>query len=107
MDSVKITNVFDLCILLVMCYVYQTHLLVHIWPCYVKTAHEKQPRPMDREDCKLVLAGAVACSRTHGCVEETQLSSGRTLIRSELSSPNFNSSIRAERPFAIRCLNVK
>ena len=38
--------------------------------------------------------------------EETQLNSGWTLIGSELSSPNLNSSVRAERSFAIRYLNV-
>ena len=38
--------------------------------------------------------------------EEPLLSSGWTLITSELSSPNFNSSVRAERSFAIRYLNV-
>jgi len=45
-------------------------------------------------------------SRTHGCGEETQLSSGWTLIGSELSFPNFTSSVRAEQSFAIRYLNV-
>ena len=38
--------------------------------------------------------------------EETQLSSGWTLIGSELSSPNSNSSVRAEQSFAIHYLNV-
>ena len=45
----------------------------------------------------------ITSTRTHG---ETQLSPGWTLIRSELSSPNINSSVRAERSFAIRYLNV-
>ena len=43
-------------------------------------------------------------TRTHSCGEETLLSSGWTLIGSELLSPN--SSVRAERSFAIRYLNV-
>ena len=34
------------------------------------------------------------------------MSSGWTLIESEFSSPNFNSSVRAERSFAIHYLNV-
>ena len=34
--------------------------------------------------------------RTFGCGEETQLSSGWTLNESELSFPNFSSSVRAE-----------
>ena len=38
--------------------------------------------------------------------EKPLLSSGWTLIGSELSSPNFNSSVRAERSFAIRYPNV-
>ena len=46
------------------------------------------------------LKDSVASTRTHGRGEETQLSSGWTLIGSELSSPNFNS-VRAERYFAI------
>ena len=45
-------------------------------------------------------------SQTHGCGKEMQLSSRWTLIESELSSPNFNSSVRAELSFAIRYLNV-
>jgi len=49
---------------------------------------------------------SVASTQTHGRGEETQLSSGWTLIESELSSPNFNSSVRAERSFAICYLNV-
>ena len=49
---------------------------------------------------------SVASTRTLGCDEEPLLSSGWTLIGSELSSPNFNSSVRAERSFAIRYLNV-
>jgi len=48
----------------------------------------------------------VARTRTLSRGEEPLLSSGRTLIRSKLSSPNFNSSVRAEWPFAIRYLNV-
>jgi len=38
----------------------------------------------------------VASAQTHGHGEETQSSSGWTLIESELSSPNFNSSVRAK-----------
>jgi len=38
--------------------------------------------------------------------KETQLSSGWTLIGSQLSSPNSNSSVRPERSFAIHYLNV-
>jgi len=38
--------------------------------------------------------------------EEVQLSSGWILIGSELSSLNFNSSVRAEQSFAIRYSNV-
>ena len=41
---------------------------------------------------KVLVAGTL----THGRGEETQLSSGFTLIISELSSPNFNSSVRPE-----------
>jgi len=48
----------------------------------------------------------VASMQTHGRGEGTQLSSGWTLIGSELSSPNFNSSVRAERSFVIRYPNV-
>jgi len=48
----------------------------------------------------------VARTRTLGRGEEPLFSSGGTLIGSELSSPNFNSSVRAERSFAIRYLNV-
>jgi len=44
--------------------------------------------------------------KNFGRSEKTLLSSGWTLIGSELSSPNFNSSVRAERSFAIRYLNV-
>ena len=47
-----------------------------------------------------------ANTRTLGCSEETLLRSGSTLIGSELSSPNFNSSVRAEQSFANRYLNV-
>jgi len=49
---------------------------------------------------------SVASMQTHGHGEETLLSSGWTLIGSELSSPNLNSSVRAERSFVIRYLNV-
>ena len=49
---------------------------------------------------------SVASMRTLGHGEKTLLSSGWTLIGSELSSPNFNSSVRAERSFAIHYLNV-
>jgi len=49
----------------------------------------------------------VASTRTLGRGEEPLLSSGWTLIGSELSSPSFNSSVRAERSFAIRYLNVE
>ena len=49
---------------------------------------------------------SVAITRTHGRGEVPLLSSGWTLIGSELSSPNFNSSVRAVRSFAIRYLNV-
>jgi len=48
----------------------------------------------------------VASVRTLGHGEETLLSSGWTLVGSELSSPNFNSSVRVERSSAIRYLNV-
>ena len=53
-----------------------------------------------------VLATEILATRTLGRGEETLLSSGWTLIGSELSSPNFNSLVRAERSFAIRYLNV-
>ena len=49
---------------------------------------------------------SVVSTRTLGRGEETLLSSGWTLIGSELSFPNFYSSVRAERSFAIRYLNV-
>ena len=49
---------------------------------------------------------SVASMRTHGRGEEAQLSSGWILIGSELSSLNFNSSVRAEQSFAIRYPNV-
>jgi len=49
---------------------------------------------------------SVASTRTHGRGEEMLLSSGWTLIRSELSSPNFNSSVRAERSFVALYLNA-
>ena len=45
-------------------------------------------------------------ARTHGCHEEAQLSTGWILIGLELSSPNFNSSVRAERLFMIRYCNI-
>ena len=48
----------------------------------------------------------VASARTLCRGEETLLASGWTLIGSELSSPNFNSSVRAEWSFALRYLNV-
>jgi len=44
----------------------------------------------------------VASTQMHGRGEETQLSLGWILIASELSSSNFNSSVRAEQSFAIR-----
>jgi len=49
---------------------------------------------------------SVASTRTLGGGEETQLSSGWTLNGSELSSLNFNSSVRAEQLFAIQYLNI-
>jgi len=64
----------------------------------------------------LVPLGAFACSRpkfwkrfrsrTLGRGEVPLLSSGWTLIGSELSSLNFNSSVRAVRSFTVRYLNV-
>jgi len=45
-------------------------------------------------------------SRTHSHGEEAQLSSGGISIVSELSSPNFNSSVTAKESFAIRYPNV-
>jgi len=55
--------------------------------------------------------GGFKCSRQnlkkkHSCGEETLLSSGWTLIGTKSSSPNLNSSVRAERLFTIRDLNV-
>jgi len=47
----------------------------------------------------------VTGTRTHGRGEETRWSSEWNLIRSELSSPNFNS-VGAEQSFAIHYLNV-
>ena len=47
-----------------------------------------------------------ASTRTLGRSEETLLSSGWTLSRSEFSSPNFNSAVRAKRSFAIHYLNL-
>ena len=49
---------------------------------------------------------SVPSTQTRGRCEETQLGSGWTLFGSKLSSPNFNSSVRAERSFTIRYLNV-
>jgi len=49
---------------------------------------------------------SVAVTRTLGRGEEMLLSSGCNLIGSELSFPNFNSSVKAERSFATRYLNV-
>jgi len=49
---------------------------------------------------------SVVSTRTLGRGEETQLSSGGTLKRSELSSPNFNSRVRTERSFTTHYLNV-
>jgi len=49
---------------------------------------------------------SVPNTRTHGRGEEAQLSSGWISIGSELSSLNFNSSVRAEQSFAIRYPNV-
>jgi len=57
------------------------------------------------QNCQKIL-GVLACSWSLGRGEETLLSSGWTLIGSELSSPNFNSSVRAEWLFAIRYLTV-
>ena len=49
---------------------------------------------------------SVTSTRRLGRGEKTLLSTRWTLIGSELSSPNFNSSVRAERSFVIRYLNV-
>ena len=49
---------------------------------------------------------SVVSTQTHSRGEKTQLSSGWALIGSKLSSPNLNSSARAERLFAIRYPNV-
>jgi len=54
----------------------------------------------------LLTLGAFAWSPTHSRGEEAQLSSGWILIRSELSSLNFNSSVRAKQLLAIRYPNV-
>jgi len=68
--------------------------------------------PVAYNRCIRVLAtetlGKISIARTRalGRSEVPLLSSGWTLIRSELSSPNFNSSVKAERSFAIRYLNV-
>ena len=48
---------------------------------------------------------SVVSAQTHRHGDEALLSSGWTLIGSELSSPNFNS-VRAKRSFAIRYLNI-
>ena len=55
---------------------------------------------------KIFKKSLVASTRTPGRDEEMQLSSGWALIWLELSSPNFNSSVRAERLSAIGYLNV-
>ena len=47
----------------------------------------------------------IASTQAHGG-DELQLSSGWILIRSELSSLNFNSSVRAKQSFAIGYSNV-
>ena len=47
---------------------------------------------------------SVVDTQTHGCGEEMQLSSGWTLIGSELYSPS--SSVRTKRSLAIRYPNV-
>ena len=44
---------------------------------------------------------SVVSARTHGRSEEVQLSSGWTLIESELSTLKFKPSVRAEQSFAI------
>ena len=49
---------------------------------------------------------SVTSTRTHGRSEEAQLSSRWISIGSELSSLNFNSSVRAGQSFAIRYANV-
>jgi len=49
---------------------------------------------------------SAASTQTHERSEEKQWSSGWTLIGSELSSPNFNSSVRAEQSFVTRYPNV-
>jgi len=49
---------------------------------------------------------SVARTRTLGGGEEPLLSSGWTLIGSELTSPYFDSSVRAKRSIAIRYLNI-
>jgi len=49
---------------------------------------------------------SVTSTRTLGPDEEPLLSPGWTLIGSELSSPNFNSLVRAEGSFAIHYPNV-
>jgi len=48
----------------------------------------------------------VTSTQTLGCGEEMQVSSGWTLIGSELSSLNFISSVRGEQSFAICYFNV-
>jgi len=73
----------------------------HFCPCH---------NPFNR--CFRVLATkilgkfSVTGTRTLGRGEVPLLNSGWTFIGSELSSPNYNSSVRAVRSFAIRYLNV-
>ena len=109
-------------------------LAIPSWPCWVwlfalltvVTQYYQQveiilfwsPGMWDWEQCGYfqLTIGAFVCSRpklfekfrsrTHGRGEEVRLSSGWTLIGSELSSTNFKSLVRAERSFAIRYLNV-
>ena len=50
--------------------------------------------------------GQILVAGTRKFGEEMLLSSGWTLIGSNLSSPNFNSLVRAKQSFAIRYLNV-
>ena len=56
-----------------------------------------------------VILGKISVTRTRtvGRGEEPLLSSRWAWIGSELSSPNFNSSVRAERPFVIHYLNIE
>jgi len=91
---------------------------VFFFDVWMTPIQREKDRENERKD-KLSILGAFACPwpklswkisvanmRTLGRSEETLLSSGWTLIGSELSSPNFNTSVRAERSFAIRYLNV-